>query len=156
MPIDFACPGCAKRYQVADHLAGRRVRCKACDATLEVPAADALDLGIVTDEPVVPPLPVPLPDVLSSPVPPPGIDRFEYKMVQIPPNISIEEGVPFGQRAANFLEAVVNKYARQGWEFYRIDPIGIHVNPGCFGALLGKTSTTTEFFVISFRRPVST
>ncbi len=144
MPIDFACPGCAKRYQVADHLAGRRVRCKACDVTLEVPAADAVDLGIVTDEPVVPP----------SPVPAHGIDRFEYKMVQIPPNISIEEGVPFGQRAANFLEAVVNKYAQQGWEFFRVDPIGIHVEPGCLSSLFGASATTTTFHVVSFRRKV--
>ncbi len=51
MPLTFACPGCARPYSVPDDLAGRRVRCKACRAVMEVPAADAIDLGIVTDPP---------------------------------------------------------------------------------------------------------
>ena len=38
MSISVACPGCGKRYRMKDAKAGRTVPCKACGATLEVPA----------------------------------------------------------------------------------------------------------------------
>src|SRR3954453_22464119 len=49
MPIEFACP-CGKQYRVKDDKAGRTVRCVACQADLEVPALDGVDLGIVTED----------------------------------------------------------------------------------------------------------
>jgi DNA-directed RNA polymerase subunit RPC12/RpoP len=39
--IDFACDGCGKQYAVADGMAGRRVRCKACGAAMTVPRPPA-------------------------------------------------------------------------------------------------------------------
>ena len=84
---------------------------------------------------------------------------FEYRMVQIPPNISVR-GVEQGQEAANFLENVVNEQARQGWDFYRIDTIGVESRPGCTGILLRLLTggflrgqlTYTNYYVASFRR----
>ena len=38
MPIAFSCPSCLRAYSVRDDLAGRRVRCKGCDAEIAIPA----------------------------------------------------------------------------------------------------------------------
>ncbi len=76
---------------------------------------------------------------------------FEYKMVQIPPNIAVEMKKHKGNEAAAYLEGVVNKYAAQGWEFYRIDSIGVALQPGCFGALGGQKEENSQYYVITFR-----
>ncbi|MDA0832580.1 MAG: hypothetical protein O2955_00505 [Planctomycetota bacterium] len=39
MPIRVACPDCAQEYQLKDELAGKKVRCKNCQAIVPVPAA---------------------------------------------------------------------------------------------------------------------
>ena len=39
MPITFACPRCDKSYSVAEALAGKRVKCKACGQEQTVPSA---------------------------------------------------------------------------------------------------------------------
>lgn len=72
-------------------------------------------------------------------------------MVQIPPNIQVKQSS--GQDAAAYLQTAVNQYAAQGWEFYRVDTIGVMVSPGCLGALLGAKQSYIEHYVITFRRP---
>ena len=62
---------------------------------------------------------------------------YEYKMVQIPPNIEVR-GAPKGQEAAWYLQDIVNKMAKEGWEFYRVDEVGVVVQPGCLGMLFGQ------------------
>ena len=37
MPIDILCQSCGKQYQVPEPMAGRRVRCKVCQAAIAVP-----------------------------------------------------------------------------------------------------------------------
>lgn len=37
MSLEVACPNCGKNYSVGDHLAGKKVRCKNCDAHMIVP-----------------------------------------------------------------------------------------------------------------------
>lgn len=76
---------------------------------------------------------------------------YKYKMVQIPPNISIEMKTEKGNEAAKYLENIVNKYAEEGWEFYRIDSVGVELQPGCLGALSGKKVQSSLYYVISFR-----
>lgn len=78
--------------------------------------------------------------------------RYVYRMVQIPPTISVREGVITSQLAAHFLEEVVNRYATESWEFYRIDEIGIHVEAGCLAALLGVGPSRQSYYVITFRK----
>jgi len=41
MAIRVACPGCQTLYALADHLAGKTVRCKKCNDTFTVPSPDA-------------------------------------------------------------------------------------------------------------------
>ncbi|MGH8383846.1 DUF4177 domain-containing protein [Pseudomonas sp.] len=79
---------------------------------------------------------------------------FEYKMVQVPPNVEVQAKQHKGNEAAAYLETVVNQYAKQGWEFYRVDTIGVSVQPGCFDALFGKKASLNNYYVISFRRPL--
>ena len=41
MPISFACDQCRKRYTVDETLAGKRVKCKGCGASITIPASVA-------------------------------------------------------------------------------------------------------------------
>lgn len=78
---------------------------------------------------------------------------YTYKMQQVPPNISIESKGRKGNEAATYLEVVVNEQARDGWEFHRVDPIGVQVRPGCLASLFGHKTEQSTYYVITFRRP---
>lgn len=78
---------------------------------------------------------------------------YVYSMVQVPPNISIAAKGRKGNEAAAYLESVVNEKASEGWEFQRVDAIGVHVQPGCFGALTGQKGEQASYYVITFRKP---
>lgn len=60
------------------------------------------------------------------------------------PNIEVQASKHRGNEAAVYLERVVNEYASEGWEFYRIDSIGVSVKAGCFDALSGKKIVSQE------------
>ncbi|AXW87884.1 hypothetical protein AU509_12470 [Lonsdalea britannica] len=74
---------------------------------------------------------------------------FQYKMVQIPPNISVKAKDNKQGIAAQYLEDVVNDYAQDGWEFQRVDTIGIEERPGCFGP---SKIGVVNHYVITFRK----
>jgi hypothetical protein len=78
--------------------------------------------------------------------------RYEYRMVQIPPNIMVSRGTAKGNEAARYLERIVNEQARQGWGFVRVDTIGVQTPPGCLGSILGGQVTTLNYYVITFRK----
>ena len=78
--------------------------------------------------------------------------QYVYKMVQMPPNIEIQEGTSTRGRAAGYLEGVVNEYARDGWEFFRVDQIGIRINPGCLAGMFGARADTVVYYVVTFRK----
>jgi len=75
--------------------------------------------------------------------------NYVYKMIQIAPSLIINAKQEQGQEAANHLEGVVNQWAAAGWEFYRIDTMNIFTPGGC----LGGQATTTQYYVVTFRRP---
>jgi hypothetical protein len=81
-----------------------------------------------------------------------------YKMVQIPPNIAVQAKGLFGkapdpsQLAAQYLESVVNQMAGDGWEFLRVDTIGVKSSPGCLGGLFGYKETQELYYVMTFRK----
>jgi hypothetical protein len=79
---------------------------------------------------------------------------FIYKMFQLAPTISVKEGVKTSQLAAHYLEDVVGRFAKEGWEFFRVDEIGIDVRPGCLAALFGVGAVRHSYYVITFRQPV--
>lgn len=84
---------------------------------------------------------------------------YQYRMIQIPPAISVT-GVEKGTEAAHYLESLANQQAQQGWEFYRVDSIGVEVRPGCIagllhtltGGVLGAEITYTSYYVVTFRK----
>jgi len=78
---------------------------------------------------------------------------YVYKMVQVPPNIEVQASKHRGNEAAVYLQNVVNEHAAQGWEFHRVDTIGVSIKAGCFDALSGKKDSTANYYVISFRKP---
>lgn len=78
---------------------------------------------------------------------------YYYKMVQVPPTIEVKASKHRGNEAAVYLQSIANEEAEEGWEFYRIDSIGVQVKAGCFDALMGKKASNTSYYVITFRRP---
>jgi len=43
-------------------------------------------------------------------------------------------------------------YSKQGWEFYRVDTIGMIEKPGCLAALFGARAGNFDYYVVTFRR----
>lgn len=77
---------------------------------------------------------------------------YEYKMLQIPPTIVVKAHEHRGNEAAYYLQSISNQEAQQGWEFYRVDTVGVVTQPGCLGVLLGQKQTMIEYYVVTFRR----
>lgn len=84
---------------------------------------------------------------------------YTYKMLQIPPNLALAAKSMFKQApdaktvAADYLQQIVNNEAHQGWEFFRVDSVGVKSEPGCIAALLGAKSIDSIYYVVTFRRP---
>jgi hypothetical protein len=82
---------------------------------------------------------------------------LEYRVV---PFIGHIRGGYFSQEnattVANELEKLINEGSRNGWEFYRIDPVQIQVNPGCLGGLMGQKEAYIRFDQLIFRRQKGT
>lgn len=77
---------------------------------------------------------------------------YEYMMVQVPPTIVVKQKEQAGNEAAVYLQSIANQYATQGWEFYRVDTVGVVVQPGCMASLFGAQRTVTEYYVVTFRQ----
>ena len=77
---------------------------------------------------------------------------YEYRMVQIPRDLSVKMGKAEGV-AAEYLQALVNDVVAKGWEFYRIDNLTVTEKPGCLGALFGQKEIYHSVGVVCFRRP---
>ena len=80
MPIEVVCSGCRKTLRVGDHVAGKKIRCPACQGIVAVPAEEILEVAEIYEEPE----PVPVrpstprtqrPDSRSSSRPGPPRDR---------------------------------------------------------------------------------
>lgn len=56
MPISVECPQCSKAYRVGDDKAGKRMKCKECDAVVAIPEEELIVLTEV-DEDEYEPLP---------------------------------------------------------------------------------------------------
>ncbi|HHF5978600.1 TPA: DUF4177 domain-containing protein [Haemophilus influenzae] len=75
---------------------------------------------------------------------------YTYKMVQVPPNI-IANRKNITTAAADYLQDVVNEWAENGWEFWRIDNFSTEEKAGC---LSGGKLTMCTYKVITFRKEV--
>lgn len=77
---------------------------------------------------------------------------YQYKMVQIPQDVTVKMKQQRGNEAAAYLESVANEYAEQGWEFYRVDEVGVLATPGCLGGLFGRAAEYMQYYVVTFRK----
>ena len=76
---------------------------------------------------------------------------YEYKMVQVPRDLSVKMGKAEGV-AARYMQETVDAHAVEGWEYYRMDNLSITEKPGCFGALTGQKEVYHSVGVLCFRR----
>jgi hypothetical protein len=77
---------------------------------------------------------------------------YQYKMMQVPPVIKIKAKEYQGGEAAAYMEEIVNQEAQTGWEFYRVDTLGVYTQAGCIAALFGGKDELFEYYVITFRK----
>jgi hypothetical protein len=129
-------------------MATETITCKFCGETLSAIATECTRCGAGT------PYGVALEDAEQrlEPAGPSYLGRYEYRMIQIPPSIVVKQAV--GNEAAVYMERIVNQQATLGWEFIRVDTIGIYTPPGCLAGLFGGQSTTRQYYVVTFRRDV--
>lgn len=77
---------------------------------------------------------------------------YQYKMLQVPQDVTVKMKEQRGNEAAAYLESIANTHAADGWEFYRVDEVGVLARPGCFGFLFGRRAEYTVYYVVTFRR----
>ncbi|MCK4762923.1 MAG: DUF4177 domain-containing protein [Candidatus Aminicenantes bacterium] len=77
---------------------------------------------------------------------------YQYKMLQVPQIIKIKAKDYQGGEAAAYLEQIVTQEAREGWEFYRVDTIGVYSQAGCIASLFGSKDELSEYYVVTFRK----
>ncbi len=77
---------------------------------------------------------------------------YQYKMTQIPVNFAVQNAKGESPVAADRLEKLANDYAKQGWEFYRIDTVNVSVKRGCLAALMGRSADTAPYCIVTFRK----
>jgi hypothetical protein len=77
---------------------------------------------------------------------------YEYKMVQLAPVITVSSSRVKGNEAADYLKSIVEENTKNGWEFFRVDSIGVLTKPGCLASLLGAKEATLEYYVATFRK----
>lgn len=79
--------------------------------------------------------------------------RYEFKMVQLPQTFWFQQDT--GKEVALSLEGLAKQYGSQGWEFYRIDSVGVAVPAGCLARLFGtQVESMTHYNVVTFRRQI--
>lgn len=84
---------------------------------------------------------------------PPMTCQYEYRTVPMAPAIGATSKKNEGIQAASYLQGIIDEYAVDEWEFYRVDTFVVEQPPGCLGILTGKTvGQRTSHYVATFRR----
>lgn len=78
--------------------------------------------------------------------------QYIYRMVQVPPDVEINSASDRGHAAELYLTSLTAEMGHEGWDFFRIDTIGVVERPGCMARLLGFGATVTYYYVVAFRR----
>ena len=76
---------------------------------------------------------------------------YTYKTVPMAPEISSTSKKKQGEQAAAYLQSIINKHARDDWEFHRVDSFTVSRPAGCL-ALFGQGDEKTAYYVATFRR----
>lgn len=76
---------------------------------------------------------------------------YEYNMVQMSSSVENSRRGQPGSAAA-YLQHIVEKYAVDGFEFYRVDSLGVLDPPGCIAGVFGGKHEYHSVHVATFRR----
>lgn len=131
--IHFECPKCSQSIDAAGELASQLIECPTCKETIKVPTQN---------RPSQPPVPVRPQDK--------PIASIEYAVVPFVAVIAHGKG---SEAAAAQLEQMIHSYARNGWEYVRLESVETHIEGtnGCFG--IGSTPPrATVYSMAVFRR----
>ena|ERR1044072_4385615 len=133
--------------------------CEACGAEVSIEAnvcpSCGADISEVADGPPRPqsdPSQQPLASLSGTGSLSRGQQPYEYQMVQIPSNFSMSANQMQGNEIASYVQEWANRLAASGWEFYRIDTMGVTASPGCLAGLFGAQQTYTQYSIMTFRR----
>lgn len=78
---------------------------------------------------------------------------YEYKMLQIFGSVQIPKKAKRADSiAAEYLEAIVNEQAEDGWEFFRVDEFYVNEKPGFLASIFGAKTEKSKYYVATFRR----
>jgi hypothetical protein len=80
----------------------------------------------------------------------------KYEYLAVPFVGQLKQGVfsvENAKKVTEQLQGVINHYVQQGYEFYRIDKVGVQVTPGCMASLFGASVSSITFDQVIFRRP---
>lgn len=84
------------------------------------------------------------------------MSQYQYRVVpfigQLKSGVfSVENAGKVSQQ----LQDLINQYATDDWEFYRIDKVDIQVSAGCMAGLFGAKSGIITFDQVIFRRAMA-
>jgi hypothetical protein len=73
----------------------------------------------------------------------------EYKVLPFIGKLKKGQGA---DEASKQLDAMINTFAVDGWEFYQLADVNIEVAPGCLAGILGADVSYIRFDQLVFRR----
>ena len=76
---------------------------------------------------------------------------YQYQVV---PFIGRIRGSQSADEVGKQLQAVIDQYTGQGWEFHTLSNVNIEVRPGCLAGLFGASVSYVRFDQLIFRREV--
>ena len=141
--IHFECPSCAQSINAPQELANQLIECPTCKNTIEVPACSRSTTtpGILVAETQV---------ASETSSPSPRIKAYEYKVV---PFVAVITQDKDSATAASQLELLIQSYAKNGWEYVRLENVETYIqgDAGCFG--IGATPPrATAYSMVVFKR----
>lgn len=81
------------------------------------------------------------------------MNQYEYRVVPFIGEVMVGTfSKDSAHKVSKQLQRVIEKEARDGWEFHSIEKVTIEVKRGCFGLALGTASSYTDFDQIIFRK----
>lgn len=78
--------------------------------------------------------------------------KYQYKVV---PFMGVLNSGETADKVSIQLQALIDEYVNQGWDFYIINDVSIQVKPGCLQGLLGAKDTYMTYDQVVFRKLAS-
>lgn len=76
---------------------------------------------------------------------------MQYKCVPAPQELVIDKNGSYEGAVRSFAD-VINREAKDGWNYHSMENIAVTQKPGCILALFGQKSTTIYFNMLVFSK----